>query len=487
MPHQQRPTTSSDTLPVITVNSPPTIDPLIHNQQNDNDNDDDDAELADERSPMLPAGEGESDDQSTLNRSVLKLKQSLINPFATKGDPIQTVVIVAASIVIIISSLVAWMYMIYIPMRLQKGSGEGSNILNSLHISSINEFNITLTVNATQTVSEPPPVDIVLSSSLFTLTTLGDIQPPKREMLTVLKPYNIPSSWEKEDRKNGINPTVVASVDFPGLITPPGAETVSVLLTNATMDIWETEDLADMITYLVSDAIAPSAPKSWTENERKNRRYQNGLTFRQESKPLMKIPAVHGSWIIPMWKYFRYDAPSLNDTGNGNDTVTDPSSGLDFTIDDQSIDFETVVKPNGEIAQIYVLNAVASFTNEAPVTVEDLHISFHASLFRDGVRMATVSVMLPGGVLKGRNSRRIKIKGKSDPDGTIALMNWIGEYAEGVDTEIQLREFALGYVDGRDKVSGGRLQWVEKMLKKWDFTVIVPGAKEDGMMKSWVR
>jgi hypothetical protein len=102
-------------------------------------------------------------------------------------------------------------------------------------------------------------------------------------------------------------------------------------------------------------------------------------------------------------------------------------------------------------------------------------------LFREGIRMAKVEVGLDGDVTQGRNVARLVAKVRSEPDeGTEELLDWIGSYAEGEDTQITLKEFKVVYNRNKKRV-GGKLEWIEKMLSRWDFDVVVPGAiEEDG-------
>ncbi|KAJ3400669.1 hypothetical protein HDV05_000982, partial [Chytridiales sp. JEL 0842] len=92
--------------------------------------------------------------------------------------------------------------------------------------------------------------------------------------------------------------------------------------------------------------------------------------------------------------------------------------------------------------------------------------------------MARVKALLAHDfVHDGRNARALLAQVKSDPEGTEELLDWVGMYADGEDTVVELKEFELVYGEGGREL--GRLEWVERMLKGWDFEVKVPGAQEE--------
>ena len=89
--------------------------------------------------------------------------------------------------------------------------------------------------------------------------------------------------------------------------------------------------------------------------------------------------------------------------------------------------------------------------------------------------MARIKASLPNGVHASRNEGGLVVTGRSEPgDGTDKLMEWVGVYAEGVDTVVVVDDILVEYDDGGD----GKVKWVERMLGRWRFEVKVPGASE---------
>ncbi|KAJ1555026.1 hypothetical protein HK405_003423, partial [Cladochytrium tenue] len=332
-----------------------------------------------------------------------------------------------------------------------------------------------------QHVGDPSPVDVIVNPSSFELVPLSDaIYPPRGTAQAGKFPPRIPASWEDEDdymrneRPDAVLPgAAVARLASPGLHIPPGVEWAPLTMESGTrLDLIRQGYIADLLSAaLGQNASQEGGPLA------------SAFTLRQQSKPVIAIPGV-GRWTIPIWSYYYLNftaLPSTNSTGSGFN-----ASAFNVTVESQVLEYDTVTLPTGEDVTVYVANVSLSFTNPfdgatqdangtllPKVTLDDLGLGITFSIFHEGVRMARATVELPA-VLVGRNVGTLAVHGRSDPYGTETLMEWFGKYADGEDTLIVLDEFAISYRGGR-----ARLGWVERMVSRWRFGVVVPGAEEE--------
>ncbi|KAJ1566549.1 hypothetical protein HK405_009368 [Cladochytrium tenue] len=391
--------------------------------------------------------------------------------------------VTAAAVVMFAVFLTAWicLYNLYIPMRLQKGSGESGTVVTSFHLMDIQESVVLFNMTGLQHVGDPSPVDVIVNPSSFELVPLSDaIYPPRGTAQAGKFPPRIPASWEDEDdymrneRPDAVLPgAAVARLASPGLHIPPGVEWAPLTMESGTrLDLIRQGYIADLLSAaLGQNASQEGGPLA------------SAFTLRQQSKPVIAIPGV-GRWTIPIWSYYYLNftaLPSTNSTGSGFNT-----SAFNVTVESQVLEYDTVTLPSGEEVTVYVANVSLSFTNPfdgatqdangtllPKVTLDDLGLGITFSIFHEGVRMARATVDLPA-VLAGRNVGTLAVHGRSDPYGTETLMEWFGKYADGEDTLIVLDEFAIAYRGGR-----ARLGWVERMVSRWRFGVVIPGAEEE--------
>ncbi|KAJ3137019.1 hypothetical protein HK101_003931 [Irineochytrium annulatum] len=356
------------------------------------------------------------------------------------------------------------MYYVYIPFRLQKGAGEGGLILHEVRLKPVEADSVGIFLNATQSISEPPPVPIYMSKVLFTVASLGPNPPPEKTKPSLFPP-RVPASWEPEDRRAHVAPVSVAMLQFPGLVTPVGASTVPVIFDSAFTGI-NSEYLTPFITALVRDAAAGTFPP---DHPVRKHSVLEPATFRQQGVPTMSIPKV-GSWLIPMWTYFRFDPAAVPPAPPGDEPKKDP---YDARVDDQSVAYDPVDLPDGTQVAVLAVNLSCSFTNPHPISIAPQGFTVHLSIHHNGTRLLNVEMPLTREFGVGRNTG-VVVRAKGDPLGGEALADWIGLYAEGIDTVLTVRDVRLEYEQGR-----ARLGWVDEMVQAWDVDIYVPGANEE--------
>ncbi|KAJ3115619.1 Peptide-methionine (S)-S-oxide reductase [Phlyctochytrium bullatum] len=416
-----------------------------------------------------------------------------------------------ASVTLVLLSSLPVVYFVYIPLRLQKGSGDSSLQLNNVHVDGITNDTLQIRINATQFVKEPPPLDIYMSNVDFLLCLLGTAPPPEKRSRPSLFPPRIPVSWQDEDRylnlPRHVTPPVVLSLPFPGLVSRKGSDEVAILF-HGDVQRLDKQFIPIFVTEALGYFLASTTPEPGPA--------PNALTFRQQGVPTMRIPGI-GHWRIPLWTYFRYDpkdatAPKQQDGG----VPAGPLDAFNVTVEEQNVGYEgvEVKRPDGTIETVQVLsvNVSTSFTNNYPFTFgpiageergagssrslaaagEPLHPHVAFSIFYQGSRILRLRVFvgppaasaptsppppLPTqfSVASGRNPWGLRVVAQADPDGAEPLSEWIGKYAEGLDTVVGLSEFRTAEF----VVVGGVPEWVERMLTTWSFKVLVPGAKEE--------
>ncbi|KAI8849692.1 hypothetical protein BC829DRAFT_178497 [Chytridium lagenaria] len=80
---------------------------------------------------------------------------------------------------LVVATVVPVVYFVYIPLRLQKGSGEGTIQLNNFHIDAIGNDSISIRLNATQFIREPLLSTFSCPMSTFSSATLAPhLRPP---------------------------------------------------------------------------------------------------------------------------------------------------------------------------------------------------------------------------------------------------------------------------------------------------------------------
>ncbi|KAI9356230.1 hypothetical protein DFJ73DRAFT_823474 [Zopfochytrium polystomum] len=337
-----------------------------------------------------------------------------------------------------------------------------------------------------QHVGDPSPVDVIISPSEFQLVPLGDASPPiKGSVQKSLFPPRIPASWEDEDaaiqrsRPDLVIPgQAAAQLSFPGFKIEPGVKWAPLSM-NTSLKLTDVGYAAGLISALLGQTGS----------------VQTFFTLRQQSKPIIVIPEV-GSWKIPIWTYYTLNATDLFGGGSGNSTSSfNTTAAFNLTVDSQTVDYETVELPDGDSVMLYLLNATLSFSNPFDgkpheevtgsttplpvITLANPQLAVACALYHEGVRMARIVVDLPA-VATGRNTDAIKVFGRSDVEGTDMLMDWIGKYAEGIDTVVVLGEFEVEYRETRPP-----LPWVESMIENWRFEVLVPGATEEDSLSAF--
>ncbi|KAJ3206680.1 hypothetical protein HDU67_008019 [Dinochytrium kinnereticum] len=367
------------------------------------------------------------------------------------------------------------------------GSGEGTIVLNNFHISSLTPTTISIHVNATQHIKEPPPLDIHMSPVSFLLCTLGTQPPPTRRSRPSLFPPRIPVSWEDEDRSLGIprrtTPPVVLSVPFPGLVTREGKDEVPIVF-DAEVGRLDFGFWRGFLRGVVGWSVEAGVPDRGEP--------PLGVTFRQQGVPVMRIPGI-GRWRIPMWTYFRYE-PTIELSGArmiGGGGEGEFFGKLNVTVEEQEVGYDAVELPDGTVAQVLSMNVTASFTNPTAITFGPQHVvpaspvaadppRVQLALSYNGTRILHMKVYVgPAGVFAlspGRNQGGLRMEARADVEGTERLADWIGVYADGGDTVLTVREVEVVGRFGEGSMVPG---WVGEFLEGWEVRVLVPGAKEE--------
>ncbi|KAJ3109487.1 hypothetical protein HDU97_005144 [Phlyctochytrium planicorne] len=424
-----------------------------------------------------------------------------LTPRSIKSCAIRIAIALLLLLIVGAITIVAVVYYAYIPLRLQKGSGEGSIQLNNFHVDAINVDTIDIRMNATQFIKEPPPVDILMSEVEFLVCSIGSMPPPRMRARPSIFPPNVPVSWLDDDKILGIprktTPPVILSLPFPGLVTKMNSTEVHIVF-SAPFQRLDTKFISKFVTNALGYALASTTLEPGPA--------PSPETFRQQGIPTMTIPRI-GHWRIPMWTYFRYDPlafiglnarvggsgflPLAKAIGGGDDIL----KSMNVTIEDQTVGYDPVELPDGTTVQVFAINATASFTNPSPVTFGEQAIlpgslpetSPHVelSLFFEEVRILRIKIHI-GAIADGeetgfpstfslrpnRNVKSLRILAKADPYGAEKLAEWIGLYADGMDTELGIREVSV-------QAFSVVPVWIRDMLASWNFRVLVPGAQEE--------
>ncbi|KAJ3189852.1 hypothetical protein HDU85_000136 [Gaertneriomyces sp. JEL0708] len=326
-----------------------------------------------------------------------------------------------------------WLYCAYIPNKLRTAlNGDGTE-LTLFHISSLHKDGIAVHVKGVSLNEDIAPMDVTLQPSVF---SVAHVQNPETSPET-------PSHVAVSEGDTG---RLVGSLRFPGLLVPKGSTSVSI-------DFRSTVE--NLNIPFIKQFIAAIA-----SYEHKEARF----AFRMQASPKVNLHGV-GSWVVPMKKNFLYDKDEM---------VTPDLSSYNVTLVDKSI--TPVQEPSQPM--FYRFYAKASFFNPTILSFAPLGFSVRFSGFYDGQRI--VDVVLPSTMqLQLQHNHNATISGSTVPETLGKLMELVGEYAEGHDTTITLKHFAVAYDDGRQRVP-----WLEEILRDLEIDVDIPGAQEeeDGLL-----
>ncbi|KAJ3246653.1 hypothetical protein HDU77_008882 [Chytriomyces hyalinus] len=389
---------------------------------------------------------------------------------------------VAASLVAL---FIPALYYVYIPQRLQGGAKEPAPLtLHALHITSVTGSAVAFKLNATRGVNEAPPIQLITSPTRFSIVHLeAETIPLPIPARPWYRPHSIPSSWTEDDADFGISSDIVAGFDFQGLVVEAGATYANISIDSqldALNNTFWSPFITDTVKYLVQrynyeqnvssiPSDMPSAPRP--------------VTLRQQSLPTQWFPFIgFWKWNIPMWEYFRIDLAAIptlfGDVPSSSPTFLEK---LNLTLSEPvSVDQVPVSVPGSPLpVLIYVVNASFDFTNPTDnvLRVDETGLKLHAVISHRGVEMLRVWIQIPV-IAHDRNVRALHIHAESiaGNGGTVALMEWFGLYAEGVDTKVQVHSIGFDYAI---RLDDGRLGWIEDMVRSWVLDVFVKGAVEE--------
>ncbi|KAJ3042514.1 hypothetical protein HK097_002000, partial [Rhizophlyctis rosea] len=285
------------------------------------------------------------------------------------------------------------LYFVYIPSRLQQGANAGTPDITLLSIHSLLPSSIDVRIKAKVHNSDIPPVDVIMEPCL----------------------YNVRAN-KKGEREASVN---VASLQFPGLVTKKG-EQDAFLDFRSSMEVLNRTFVREALDGLVEG------------------RDREVKVFEVEANPVMRIPHL-GSWVIQMLNRVVVDP--------ANTTTPDPTP-FNATLDSYSYTLEPL--PSG-LSLIRVL-ATNSFTNPYPVILHPQNFSLHFSIHYEEERILNVTIPSESMRLDlGRNVGR-NVSAESVPEGTMKLMKLVGEYAEGKNSTVVIKDIGMGYEQGREKL-----------------------------------
>ncbi|KAI9351409.1 hypothetical protein BDR26DRAFT_851020 [Obelidium mucronatum] len=338
--------------------------------------------------------------------------------------------------------------------------------LLALNISDVTGDAISFSLVLDQTMAEISPINLNLSPTRFHLES---------------------SDFKDEDKEFGLTPTPLLGFQFSGFQIPAKADQVNISISSkvdALNDAFLEPFLTETVKYLVdlsnyernasnaeNGVLRPPAPKP--------------ITLRHHFTPTFWFPLIgFWKWDIPMWQYHRIDLGNL--PSQTNNTQDDMLKKLNVTLDRQDIDTIPIRIPGHTLpVLVYVMNFTLSFSDptDGVFRLADIGTTLFLTIAHKGVDMLKVHARVPE-VHPGRNvgGLQVNLQSVAENGGTQALMDWFGLYAEGIDTNVEIHSLGFDYAV---KLGDGRMGWIERMIKQWNFIVYVPGAQEEN--EFWVR
>ncbi|KAJ3070086.1 hypothetical protein HK102_006764 [Quaeritorhiza haematococci] len=274
--------------------------------------------------------------------------------------------------------------------------------------------------------------------------------------------------WVEEDVSGGVKVVSLGKVHIPDVMTPPHSTKVPFNFNGTIKDL-----NVGYVSNMIQTLLQGKTPAS------------NQMMFRMESRPIFEVLGV-GRWRIPMWSTSTISLDTSNGTTTNNGSLLE---SLNVTVVDKGVSMIPGKSPTDPWK--YTFFALLSFTNPSVLTLAPQHFGFVATVYYKGT--AVCRVRIPSSTVKldmGRNEE-VRVEGESmgTVEGNTKLMEMVGEYAEGNDVRVKLRDFGVEYESGRRRVG-----WVEEMVRGWDFEVELPpqpledGEDEDGgwgFRKGW--
>ncbi|ORY52586.1 hypothetical protein BCR33DRAFT_711861 [Rhizoclosmatium globosum] len=378
--------------------------------------------------------------------------------------------------------------------------------LFSLNISHVSGEDVTFNALAEQTLSEISPLSLRLSPARIVVESLGNLPLPLPQKPRYLPwPRRIPASWSDEDSDFNIHSTPLLDLEFPGLQVPAHASKAPISFVDSKLQHF----YSDLLDPLVSDSVKYLVDVSNYDRNATNAQFNvskpvppSPITLRHRFAPTYWFPSFSfWKWDIPMWQYHRLDLSTLPQPNKTTPDTDDLFKKLNLTVTSQTIDTIPILLPNHTLPTlIYVINLTLSFTNptDTLIRLNDIHTSLHARVSHKGKDMLNVKVRVPS-IEAGRNEDALKVDlwSVAENGGTQALMDWVGLYAEGTDTTVNVHGLwfedddennissSVLEVGKKKKRVVSKMGWIDVMVQKWALDVFVPGGEPESEWRRW--